>query len=102
MPVPSDKHSKVLTLVFTDLANSTALKTQRGDTAVDEPIRRHRDLITDLATECAGCIIDWAGDGCFLTFNVSTAACGLHCAFSRPTPISPTSRRCVSASNSVK
>ena len=34
--------SRILTLVFTDLADSTALKTQRGDQAVGELITRHR------------------------------------------------------------
>lgn len=65
--------SRVLTLVFTDLAGSTALKTQRGDAAVGELMHRHRDLITRLAQETTGRIIDWAGDGCFLTFETSSA-----------------------------
>jgi len=65
--------SRVLTLVFTDLAGSTALKNQRGDAAVGELMRRHRDHITRLATETSGRIMDWAGDGCFLTFDTSSA-----------------------------
>lgn len=65
--------SRVLTLVFTDLAGSTALKNQRGDAAVGELMRRHRELITRLAQETSGRIIDWAGDGCFLTFDTSSA-----------------------------
>lgn len=65
--------SRVLTLVFTDLAGSTALKTQRGDAAVGELMRRHRNLITRLAVETSGRIIDWAGDGSFLTFETSSA-----------------------------
>ena len=66
--------SRVLTLVFTDLADSTALKTERGDQAVRELIRRHRELVVRLTDDCAGRIIDWAGDGCFLTFETSSAA----------------------------
>ena len=69
----SAAQARLLTLVFTDLANSTALKTQRGDTAVGELIRRHRELITRLAGECSGRLIEWAGDGWFLTFEVSSA-----------------------------
>lgn len=65
--------SRVLTLVFTDLAGSTALKNQRGDAAVGTLIKRHRELITQLAADTSGRIIDWAGDGCFLTFDTSSA-----------------------------
>ena len=69
-----DEQSRVLTLVFTDLADSTALKTAHGDVAVGNLISRHREHVTRLAEECAGRIIDWAGDGCFLTFDTSSAA----------------------------
>lgn len=66
--------SRILTLVFTDLADSTALKTQRGDQAVGELISRHRAHVRRLAAESGGRIIDWAGDGCFLTFETPSAA----------------------------
>jgi TolB-like protein/class 3 adenylate cyclase/cytochrome c-type biogenesis protein CcmH/NrfG len=66
--------SRILTLVFTDLADSTALKTQRGDQAVGELITRHRAHVRRLAAESGGRIIDWAGDGCFLTFETPSAA----------------------------
>ena len=66
--------SRILTLVFTDLADSTALKTQRGDEAVGELIARHRAHVRRLAVESGGRIIDWAGDGCFLTFERPSAA----------------------------
>ena len=66
--------SRVLTLVFTDLADSTALKTARGDQAVRELIGRHREHVTRLARDCTGRVIDWAGDGCFLTFETSSAS----------------------------
>ncbi len=65
--------SRVLTLVFTDLADSTALKRERGDVAVGDLIERHRAILTRLAEECGGHVIDWAGDGCFLTFDTSSA-----------------------------
>lgn len=66
--------SRILTLVFTDLADSTALKTQRGDQAVGELIERHRTLLRRLTAESGGRIVDWAGDGCFLTFEAPSAA----------------------------
>jgi len=66
--------SQILTLVFTDLADSTALKSERGDVAGGELIARHREHITRLAAEAGGRIVDWAGDGCFLTFDTASAA----------------------------
>ena len=69
-----DGHSRILTLVFTDLVDSTALKSQRGDQAVGELIARHRAHVRRLAAECGGRVIDWAGDGCFLSFETPSAA----------------------------
>ncbi len=66
--------SRILTLVFTDLADSTALKTQQGDQRVGELIARHREHVSGLASAVAGRVIDWAGDGCFLTFETPSAA----------------------------
>ena len=66
--------SRVLALVFTDLADSTALKAQRGDVAGGELMARHREHVTRLAAEGGGRIVDWAGDGCFLTFDTASAA----------------------------
>jgi len=70
----ADRASRILTLVFTDLADSTALKTQRGDQAVGELITRHRAHVRRLSADSGGRIIDWAGDGCFLTFETPSAA----------------------------
>jgi TolB-like protein/class 3 adenylate cyclase/Flp pilus assembly protein TadD len=70
----ADGISRILTLVFTDLADSTALKTQRGDQAVGALITRHRAHVRRLSADSGGRIIDWAGDGCFLTFETPSAA----------------------------
>jgi TolB-like protein/class 3 adenylate cyclase len=66
--------SRILSLVFTDLADSTALKTRHGDQAAGDLIARHRALVQRLAEEHGGRIVDWAGDGCFLTFERPSAA----------------------------
>lgn len=66
--------SRILTLVFTDLANSTALKTQHGDQTAGDLIERHRAHVSRLAFDTGGRIIDWAGDGCFMTFPAPSAA----------------------------
>jgi WD40 repeat protein/class 3 adenylate cyclase len=66
--------STILTLVFTDLVDSTALKAEKGDRVAGDLIARHRASVQKLADQHHGRIIDWAGDGCFLTFNSSSAA----------------------------
>jgi class 3 adenylate cyclase len=66
--------SKVLTLVFTDLKGSTSLKAEKGDETAGVLIARHRDHVKRLAATDGGRIIDWAGDGCFLTFETPSAA----------------------------
>ncbi len=72
--VDGASRERVLTLVFTDLAGSTALKSELGDRAVSGLISRHRAHIEQLASARGGRVIDWAGDGCFLTFETSSAA----------------------------
>jgi TolB-like protein/class 3 adenylate cyclase/cytochrome c-type biogenesis protein CcmH/NrfG len=61
-------------MVFTDLVDSTSLKAQRGDQVVGDLIARHRAHVRELSTDCGGRIIDWAGDGCFLTFETPSSA----------------------------
>lgn len=52
---PTAVRSRTLTLVFTDLADSTALKAKRGDQAVGDLIQRHRSIVRRLASEPAYC-----------------------------------------------
>ena len=66
--------SRILTLVFSDLADSMALKTRLGDQVASALITRHRAHVSTLAAGTTGRIIDWAGDGCFLTFETPSAA----------------------------
>lgn len=70
----TESRARMLTLVFTDLAGSTALKAELGDHAVAELIARHRRQVERIAGMRGGRIVDWAGDGCFLTFEASSAA----------------------------
>ena len=66
--------SRLLTLVFTDIVDSTALKSSKGDFEAGELIARDREHVEAFARETGGRVIDWAGDGCFLTFETSSAA----------------------------
>jgi len=65
---------RVLHLVFTDVVESAALKQTRGDQAAAELLDRERAELVRLAAECNGRIVDFAGDGCFLTFETGSAA----------------------------
>jgi eukaryotic-like serine/threonine-protein kinase len=66
--------SKVLVLVFTDLAGSTVLKAEKGDHTAGALIARYREHVIDQSRQTDGRIIDWAGDGCFLTFEKPSSA----------------------------
>jgi TolB-like protein/class 3 adenylate cyclase/Flp pilus assembly protein TadD len=73
-PSPDAARSRILTLVFTDLQDSTGLKSSHGDRLAGDVIARHRGHLARLAADGEGRIIDTAGDGCFLTFETSSAA----------------------------
>ena len=72
--------SRILTLVFTDLVGSTALKSKHGDQVAGALVERHREIVRAHAAASGGRVIDWAGDGCFLTF--ASASTALHFALS--------------------
>lgn len=65
---------RTLTLVFTDLAGSTALKVERGDRVVEDLMSVHRSLVEYTAADTGGRVVKWMGDGCFLTFETPSAA----------------------------
>ena len=70
----ADPRASLLCLVFTDLVDSTALKSRLGDVATGELMAAyHRDVLR-LAKQGSGREIDSAGDGFFLTFDAPTAA----------------------------
>jgi len=74
MRAETEFRSRVLTLVFTDLAGSTALKANKGDLVASQLIQRHQAHVHRLVGEHAGHEIDSAGDGFFLTFETPTSA----------------------------
>ena len=66
--------SSLLSLVFTDLVDSTALKARLGDLDAGELIERHQERVRGLRVETVGREVDTAGDGTFLTFETPSAA----------------------------
>jgi class 3 adenylate cyclase/predicted esterase len=72
--VTETARSRLLTLVFTDLLESTGLKARLGDHAAGAVVARHHDLVRTLAGAHGGREVDSAGDGFFLTFETPSAA----------------------------
>ncbi len=72
-PGPSQQ-SRIYALVFSDLADSTALRSEKGDRGAAELISHHREIVESLASQGTGRVVDWAGDGCFLVFESSSNA----------------------------
>jgi class 3 adenylate cyclase len=73
----SKRQLQAVTLVFTDLQDSTGLKQRLGDAAAVALIDRHRRLVRDLVAAAGGGqgrIVNCAGDGFLLTFAAPTAA----------------------------
>ncbi len=66
--------SNLLCLVFTDLVDSTALKSRLGDAAASDLMSNYHGEVLGLAGEFEGREIDSAGDGFFLTFATPSAA----------------------------
>jgi serine/threonine protein kinase/class 3 adenylate cyclase/formylglycine-generating enzyme required for sulfatase activity/dienelactone hydrolase len=66
--------SSLLCLVFTDLVDSTALKSRLGDAAAGQLMARYHADVLGLASKGGGREIDSAGDGFFLTFEAPSAA----------------------------
>jgi len=68
---------RAVTLVFTDLQDSTGLKQRLGDAAAGALIERHRRLVGDHVAAGGdehGRIVNCAGDGFLLLFAAPTAA----------------------------
>jgi class 3 adenylate cyclase len=68
---------RAMTIVFTDLQDSTGLKQRLGDAAAGALIERHRRLVRGLVESAGdehGRIVNCAGDGFLLTFAAPTAA----------------------------
>ncbi|MEE9279142.1 MAG: AAA family ATPase [Myxococcota bacterium] len=66
--------SSLLSLVFTDLVDSTALRARLGDHKADVLIARHHERVRSTIRHLGGREVDTAGDGFFLTFEVPSTA----------------------------
>jgi class 3 adenylate cyclase/pimeloyl-ACP methyl ester carboxylesterase len=69
---------EVRTILFTDLASSTALTQRLGDAKAQELVRAHNDIVREALRSHGGTEIKHTGDGIMASFP--TASGGLECA----------------------
>ena len=63
-----------VTIVFTDIVDSTVLTTRLGDHAWLDVLRRHNAVITDLTGSHGGTVVETQGDGSMLAFSSARRA----------------------------
>ena len=63
-----------VTIVFTDIVDSTVLLGRLGDQAWLEVIRRHNEVITSTAAAAGGTVVETQGDGSMLAFSSARRA----------------------------
>ncbi len=61
-------------ILFTDMVDSTALRSRLGDDQADLLRRQHDDLLTAVITEHRGAVLRWTGDGVKAGFPTSSDA----------------------------
>jgi class 3 adenylate cyclase len=63
-----------VTIVFTDIVDSTVLLTRLGDHAWREVLRRHDAVIEDATSAHGGIVVETQGDGSILAFSSARRA----------------------------
>jgi class 3 adenylate cyclase len=63
-----------VTIVFTDIVDSTVLLSRLGDAAWVEVIRRHNEIIDEVTTAHGGTVVETQGDGSMLAFPSARGA----------------------------
>jgi class 3 adenylate cyclase len=63
-----------VTIVFTDIVDSTVLTTRLGDHAWRDVLRRHDALVRDITTAHGGTVVETQGDGSMLAFSSARRA----------------------------
>ncbi|HSF96731.1 MAG TPA: adenylate/guanylate cyclase domain-containing protein [Thermohalobaculum sp.] len=73
-PAAPEATRMLATVLFTDLADSTARQAQLGDAAWRRLMNRHDDICSRQVARHGGRLIKFTGDGMLATFNAPTAA----------------------------
>jgi len=73
-PQPGEKPDGIVTIVFTDIEESSALVTAMGDERARALIREHDDLLRATVHEHGGVEVERAGDGFMVAFSTASRA----------------------------
>ena len=75
--MPSEPKRKLAAIMFTDMVGYTALM-QDDEPKARELIQRHRELMKPLVEKHGGTILQYVGDGTFITFDsaIESVKCG--------------------------
>ena len=71
--MPSEPKRKLAAIMFTDMVGYTALM-QDKEAKARELIQRHRELMKPLVKKHSGKILQYVGDGTFITFDSAIEA----------------------------
>jgi class 3 adenylate cyclase/ketosteroid isomerase-like protein len=63
-----------VTIVFTDIVDSTVMLSRLGDAAWLDVIRRHNDVIREVTEAHGGTVVETQGDGSMLAFSTARGA----------------------------
>ena len=74
MSEPGDRRAGTVTVVFTDLVDSTSLRQRLGDDRADEIRREHDRVVRQVTAEHGGTEVKALGDGFMLTFGAAAEA----------------------------
>jgi len=73
-PQPGAKPDGIVTIVFTDIEESSALVTSLGDERARALIREHDELLRSTVREHGGVEVERAGDGFMVAFSTASRA----------------------------
>ena len=73
-PKPKEAQARVVAVLFTDIAGSTALTQQLGDAGAQEVVRAHNKIVRENLTRFHGREVKHTGDGMMCSFDQPTNA----------------------------
>ncbi len=71
-PKQKEEHAGPVTVLFTDIAGSTAMTQALGDAGAQEVVRAHNRIVREALTDCMGKEVKHTGDGIMASFNKTT------------------------------
>jgi adenylate cyclase len=73
-PKQKEQKPRVVSVLFTDIAGSTAMTQQLGDAGAQEVVRAHNRIVREALTQCHGREVKHTGDGIMASFDQASEA----------------------------